>query len=407
MTCRHPHTPVPVAMAAVILASLLAAPTCRAAAPTKYVTDMAAFFQEVEKTYPFFDLKGIRKDWEAAKRHLAAKTGSCPSDSAFLGLVVEAMKVLRDAHMTLEEPKAEIPRPPTQYYPGISFLPGIKNTVLVMYPPKGAEAQLKTGTVVVAIDGKPARAVLDERAKRAWASGGFFSSPQRAALFEYRIPFRGNQGEKHVIGYLDGRRPKRLTLTSTYEASGWPHTYNMPKDLKQVGRSFSYARLASGAGYMYIRRVDESTTPGIKEALEKIPTAKGWVVDLCGNGGGGYDENLIAAVKAMPRPVAVVIDAGCISAGETLARDFVNYAGAKLFGSNTAGSSTSKKHWAFPSGIASVRISERTRGGIDGKPIEFHGIEPHMMVEAVPQEVAAGFNSAILRAEQYLRTQKR
>jgi len=394
-------------MAAVILASLLAAPTCRAAAPTKYVTDMAAFFQEVEKTYPFFDLKGIRKDWEAAKRHLAAKTGSCPSDSAFLGLVVEAMKVLRDAHMTLEEPKAEIPRPPTQYYPGISFLPGIKNTVLVMYPPKGAEAQLKTGTVVVAIDGKPARAVLDERAKRAWASGGFFSSPQRAALFEYRIPFRGNQGEKHVIGYLDGRRPKRLTLTSTYEASGWPHTYNMPKDLKQVGRSFSYARLASGAGYMYIRRVDESTTPGIKEALEKIPTAKGWVVDLCGNGGGGYDENLIAAVKAMPRPVAVVIDAGCISAGETLARDFVNYAGAKLFGSTTAGSSTSKKHWTFPSGIASVRISERTRGGIDGKPIEFNGIEPHVQVEAVPQEVAAGFNSAILRAEQYLQTQKR
>ena len=388
-------------------ASPLAAPTCRAATPAKYVTDMAAFFTEVDKTYPFFDLKGIRKDWEAAKKRVAAKVRTCRSDSEFLGLVVEAMKALRDGHMTIEEPKAEIPRSPTRYYPGISFLPGIKNTVLVMYPPKGSEAQLKTGTVVVAINGKPARAVLDERAKRAWIAGGFFSSPQRAALFEYRTPLRGNQGEKHVIGYLDGRRPKRLTLTSTYEASGWPHTYNMPKDLKQVGRSFWYARLASGAGYMYIRRVDDSTTPGIKEALEKTLTARGWVVDLCGNAGGGYDENLIAAVKAMPRPVAVIIDAGCISAGETLARDFVNYAGARLFGSKTAGSSTSKKHWPFPSGIAAVRISVRTRGGIGGKPIEFHGIEPHMKVEAVPQEVAGGFNSAILRAQQYLLTQKR
>ena len=407
MTRRHTHTLALVLVAVTALLSLPAAPPCRAATPAKYMTDMAAFVKEVEKTYPFFDLKGIRKDWEAAKKRVAAKSRTCRSDSEFLGLVMEAMKALRDGHMTLENPKAEIPRAQTEYYPGISFLPGVKNTVLVMYPPKNYEAQLKTGTPVVAIDGKPARAVLEERAKRAWIAGGFFSSPQRARLFEYRIPLRGKQGEKHVIGYLDGRRPKRLTLASTYEASGWPHTYNMPKDLKQVGRSFWYARLASGAGYMYIRRVDASTTPGIKEALEKIPTAKGWVVDLCGNGGGGYDETLINAVKAMPRPVAVVIDAGCISAGETLARDFVNYAGAKLFGSKTAGSSTSKKHWTFPSGVASVRISVRTRGGIGGKPIEFHGIEPHVQVEAVPQEVAAGFNSAILRAEQYLRTQKR
>ena len=407
MARRHTHTLALVLLAVTALVSLPAAPACRAATPATYMTDMAAFFTEVEKTYPFFDLKGIRTDWEGAKKRVAAKSRTCRSDSQFLGLVVEAMKALRDAHMTLEDPKAEIPRPPTAYYPGISFLPGIKNTVLVMYPPKGSEAQLKTGTVVVAIDGKPARAVLDERARRAWMGGGFFSSPQRARLFEYRIPLRGKQGEKHVIGYLDGRRPKQITLTSTHEASGWPHTYNMPKNMKQVGRSFWYARLASGAGYMYIRRVDASTTPGIKEALAKIPTARGWVVDLCGNGGGGYDEALINAVKAMPRPVAVVIDAGCISAGETLARDFVNYAGAKLFGSKTAGSSTSKKHWTFPSGIASVRISVRTRGGVGGKPIEFHGIEPHVKVEAVPQEVAGGLNSAILRAQQYLLTQKR
>ena len=407
MTRRHTHTLALVLLAVTALVSPPAAPACWAATPAKYMTDMAAFVKEVETTYPFFDLKGIRKDWDAAKKRVAAKARTCRSDSEFLGLVIEAMKALRDAHTTLENPKAEIPRAQTEYYPGISFLPGVKNTVLVMYPPKGHEAQLKTGTLVVAIDGKPARAVLDERAKRAWIAGGFFSSPQRAGLFEYRMPLRGKQGEKHIIGYLDGRRPKRITLTSTYEARGWPHTYNMPKDMKQVGRSFWYARLASGAGYMYIRRVDTSTTPGMKEALEKTPAARGWVVDLCGNAGGGYDENLIAAIKAMPRPVAVVIDAGCISAGETLARDFVNYAGARLFGSKTAGSSTSKKHWPFPSGIASVRISARTRGGIDGKPIEFHGIAPHIQVEAVPQEVLSGLNSAILRAEQYLRTQKR
>jgi len=393
-----------------VIASVLLLPadrTCLAAPQATYATDLAAFFKEIDANYPFFDLKGIRGDWQAAKKRCALQLRSCRTDSQFLGLVVEAMRFLRDGHMGLEEPKAEIPPPPKEYYPGISFLPGIKNSVLVMVPPKGLESQLKPGTPVVTIDGKPARKVLDARAGQAWAKGGYFSSPQRARLFEYRMPLRGRQGERHVLGVLDGRKVRQVTLTSNLEARGWPHTYNMPKNLQGVGRSFWYTRLASGCGYMYIRRVDDSTVPGMKEALEKIPAARGWVVDLCGNAGGGYDENLINAVKTMPRPVAVVIDAGCISAGETLARDFRRYAEARLFGSKTAGSSSSKEHWAFPSGIAKVRYSVRSRWRSDRKPIEFNGIDPDVLVEANPAEVTRGLNSAIVRAQAYLMSQSK
>ena len=386
------------------LAMLVVVPLCGAAAPTTYMTDLGAFCKEVDEGYPFFELKGIQKDWAAAKARLATQVRRCRSDSDFLGLVVEAIGVLRDAHMTIQDPKAQMPPPPAEYYPGLSFLPAIKNTVVVMYPPRGHEATLKTGTLVVAIDGKPARAVLDERAKRAWAKGGSFSSPQRARLFEYRIPLRGRQGEKHTLAYFDGRKPKTMTLVSTVESKGWPHVYNPPKDLTAADRSFSYGRLPSGSGYMYIRRIDGSTATGMKEALEKVPGARGWVVDLCGNGGGGYDASLIETIKGMPRPVAVVIDAGCISAGETLARDFAHYAGARLFGEKTAGSSSSKRQWTFPSGIASIRISVRSRWRADRKPIEFNGIDPDVPVEAVPPEVAGGVNSAIRRAEVYLRT---
>ncbi|HUU10767.1 MAG TPA: hypothetical protein VM431_09535 [Phycisphaerae bacterium] len=220
------------------------------------MTDLGAFFKEVDEGYPFFELKGIQKDWAAAKARLATQVRRCRSDSDFLGLVVEAIGVLRDAHMTIQDPKAQMPQPPAEYYPGLSFLPALRNTVVVMYPPRGREAELKTGTLVVAIDGKPARAVLDERAKRAWAKGGSFSSPQRA----------------------------------------------------------------------------------------------------------------------------------------------------RLFGEKTAGSSSSKRQWTFPSGIASIRISVRSRWRADRKPIEFNGIDPDVPVEAVPPEVAGGLNSAIRRAEAYLRT---
>ena len=407
MAHRH-AAPLRLLVSAIATAALL--PTggpCLAASQAAYATDLAAFFKEVEATYPFFESKGIRGDWESAKKRLVLGLRSSRTDSQFLGLVVEAMRVLRDGHMTLEDPKAEIPPPPKEYYPGVSFLPGIKNSVLIMYPPKGLESQLKPGTPVVTIDGKPARKVLDARTQQAWAKGGFFSSPQRARLFEYRMALRGAQGERHVLGVLDGRKVRQVTLTSNLEARGWPHTYNMPENLQQVGRSFWYTRLPSGCGYMYIRRVDDSTVPGMKEAFEKGSAARGWVVDLCGNAGGGYDETLINTVKAMPRPVAVVIDAGCISAGETLARDFRRYAGARLFGSKTAGSSTSKKNWAFPSGIASVRISVRSRWRGDRKPIEFNGIDPDVLVEADPAEVTRGLNSAIQRAQEYLMAQRK
>ena len=58
--------------------------------------------------------------------------------------------------------------------------------------------------------------------------------------------------------------------------------------------------------------------------------------------------------------------------------------------------------WSFPSGIATIKFSTRSRGGVGGKPIEGSGIQPDEVVEVVPEEIQAGQNSAILRAEAWL-----
>jgi C-terminal processing protease CtpA/Prc len=271
-----------------------------------------------------------------------------------------------------------------------------------MYAPRGVADKLRTGTVVTKIDGTDARQYLEQRSEAAWKEGGFFSSPQRARLFEYRLALRGEQGQTYTIHYLDGEEEKSLTVACETVVRGWPHTYNMPRNLKRVGRSFYYAKLGDDIGYMYLRRVDASAPEGIGEALGVHANLKGWVVDLRGNSGGGYDRKLIEQIKGFGRPVAVVIDAGCISAGETLARDFRVYAEARLFGSQSAGSSSSKRTWSFPSGIASLQFPVRSRWRHDRKPIEFNGIDPDVAVEVVPEEVRAGENSAILWAREYL-----
>ncbi|MCC6680950.1 MAG: hypothetical protein IT445_08610 [Phycisphaeraceae bacterium] len=378
--------------------SAAAAESSRAA----YETDLAAFFQLIDNEYPFFELKHVGDDWQHAKSQLMQRARQCETDEQFLAIVLDAIRVLRDGHMGITQSKATLPPPPKSYYPGVSFLPATENRVIVMYAPRSLSAVLKTGTIVTRIDGEHARGYLDQRSEAAWQAGGFFSSPQRAKLFEYRLALCGQQGGKHTISYQGADGERTLDLECNLEASGWPHTYNTPSDLKQVGRSFFFTKLADDVGYMYLRRVDESVTQGIEQALREQPNAKGWIVDLRGNGGGGYDDKLIEQIKKMSRPVAVLIDAGCVSAGETLARDFQSQANARLFGSTTAGSSSSKRSWTFPSGIATLTLSVRSRWRNDRQPIEFNGIDPDVVVEASPEQVQAGADSVILRAQEYL-----
>lgn len=367
-------------------------------------TDLAAFFKEVDAAYPFFDLKGIRGDWGETKRRLGEKVKTCASDTEFLGIVIEAIRCLRDAHMGLSNTKAPMPELPMQYYPGLSFMPATQDRVVVMWAADAHAAKLKPGTVVTRIDGQKARAFLEARAKAAWSSDSpyFVSSPQRARLFAYRIPLAGRRGETHTLRYLAQEKEQELRVTCDVEARGWPHQYNMPTNLTRASRALAYAKLPSGAGYMYLRSVRTETEDGIRQALARHPEAKGWILDLRGNGGGGYDDKLVERLQTLPQPVAVLLDAGCISAGETLARDLAHNAGARLLGARTAGSSSSKRQWTFPSGIASVTFSTRSRWRNDRQPIEFNGIAPDVELEAVPEEVAQGLNSEIRRAEEYL-----
>jgi hypothetical protein len=293
------------------------------------------------------------------------------------------------------------------YYPGISFMPASGGRVVVISTETNT-ANLRPGTIVARIDGRPARSVLEEKAAEAWSLRNpypiSFSSPQRARLFAYRLPLASPERNRtHTLTYRNDDSEQEVRVGCDLEVRGWPHAYNLPENLVREGRSFSYTRLPSGAGYIHLRSVGSDTAGSLRQVMAALNTAKGWIIDLRGNGGGGYDTDLLAELKSIPPPVVTLIDAGTISAGETLARDLAQIARAHLMGSTTAGASSAKREWRFPSGIASVTLSTRSRWRGDGQPIEFNGIFPDEMIEAVPEEVARGQNSEILRAEEHLK----
>ncbi|MDR2981815.1 MAG: hypothetical protein LBV12_06170 [Puniceicoccales bacterium] len=369
----------------------------------EYDKDWRVFVQTIDKEYPFFELKSIRTDWNKTKRELAKRVDACKSDSEFMGIVSDALDCLRDAHMGIQETKVSLPNPPDKFCLPVAFMPAQDNGVMVMAAsPQGATAVLHPGMLIRSINGKPARTVLEAQSDALWKAGGPFSSPQRARILAYRMPLMSDKIDPYKIVYVSDGKEVQLVLKNDSPSRGWVKTYNMPKNLERGEGSSFYSLLPSGVGYIYLRRIQgEQTTAGIQAALKKFPDAYGWIVDLRGNGGGGYGQDLQTVFKGNRKPVAVIIDAGCISAGETYARDLRNMANARLFGSTTAGSSSSKRDWRFPSGIATVRFSTRSRQE-NGKPIEFNGISPDEVIEPVSKEVLAGQNSEILRAEQYL-----
>lgn len=387
----------------IIACLLMEGYSSRADGESSYKDDMQAFLEEIDTKYPFFELKGIENDWKKARRDFKKRAKACKSDEEFIGIILDTIRCLRDGHMRVQQTKVPFPKQPERYYPGISFLPATEDRTVVMNATKALSGKLKTGTVITKIDGKDAKKYLEERAKESWEKGGFFSSPQRARLLEYRQALRGNKNDKHELTYLDGGKTQTLTVSCDTLARGWPHYYNCPKGLKRVGRSFYHTRLEGDVGYIYLRRIDSSVLSGMEEAIHTHPDMKGWIIDLRGNGGGGYDGHLlIDRINALPKPIAVLIDAGCFSAGETLARDIRARAEGHIFGSPSAGSSSAKYTWDFPSKIASLTLSRRSRWRGDRKPIEFNGIEPDTLVEAVPEELQEGENSATLRALEYI-----
>lgn len=377
-----------------------------------YVKDVEALIAEIDRKYPFFKIKGIEKGWARAKRDIPRRAARVKTDAEFIELIADVLRQLRDGHASFIEVKPKVDAPGV-FYCGVALAPLVSQerkpkkgtqpkpvAAVVLWAEGSLSKVMPPGTIVTKIDGESAARVLERSAQESWAMGGFFSSPQRARFFAYRTPLSGPRGDKHVFHYRAGKKEKKVTLVNQYETRRWAHNYLQP-DLTSTGKSIGYARLESGVAYVYLRRIDASVESGLRKAIDACADAKGWIVDLRGNTGGGYDSGFVAQLKRLKKPVAVIIDAGCISAGETVARDLVRHSGARLFGQTSAGSSSKKTQFALPSGLATVRFSVESRNGVRG-PIEFHGIEPDEVVWCDPAELQAGRNSEIERAQEYV-----
>lgn len=162
-----------------------------------------------------------------------------------------------------------------------------------------------------------------------------------------------------------------------------------------------------------MRRIQGDLLEQLDRAAGELKDARGLVIDVRGNSGGGFEaprahRNFASGDTEEPDrprfrgPIALLVDSRCISAGEGWASWFVATKRARLFGEATAGASSRKRTYTLKNGLYTVTFPVKAHTGFLDRPIERRGLEPDVVVRPNARDLAAGRDTVLEAARRYL-----
>jgi carboxyl-terminal processing protease len=395
--------------------------------PGVYEEAFADLYEVLGREYPCFAIKGI--DWKAVGKELLPRAKQVQTLSEFGLLCLELVARLEDSHAQLGRGTASPPVIPLpRFDPGFACLLDDRNKPVVYHVDRGGPAEqagVRVGVTVLSIQGQPAEEALAAQMKQLSRYVGYSSDRYlryHAAQFLPRQMQRGSpvalevqdtEGQTHKFNLpatLDVRYLPRLPVP----IPGIRDSGNVSWTVLPTGRD---SRSPAKIGYIYVRRIQSDLLAQLDRAVGELQDARGLVIDVRGNSGGGFDaprahRNFALDDKAEPDrprfrgPIALLIDSRCISAGEGWASWFVSTKRARLFGEATAGASSRKRTYTLKNGLFTVTFPVKAYTGFLDRPIERRGLEPHVPVRQNARDLAAGRDTVLEAARQYLLEQK-
>ena len=377
-----------------------------------------AFFElvrELGRHYPCFELKGI--DWKKVGEEFLPCAKGVKTDEAFGLLCIELVVRLQDSHAMVRNGSADLPKIEfPQWDPGLACLIDDRAKPVVYYVDKGGPAEkagVRVGMTVLSINGQPAREALMDCMKPLSQYQGFSSRRYlryQAARFLVRQMER-NAMVKLKLQWTDGNIHE-FDLSASL---GIRYLPRLPVPIAGISDSahVSWTMLTDDIGYIYVRRIRGNLIESLDKAVAELEDARGLIIDVRGNSGGGFDRRRAhrnfnpddGEEPLRPRfkgPITLLIDARCISAGEGWASWFIAHRRAKVFGEATAGASSRKKTYTLKNGLYKVTYPVKAYRGFLQRPIEWRGLEPDVAVRQNVQDLAAGRDTVLEVAKQYL-----
>lgn len=381
-----------------------------------YAEAFRDLYDTLGRRYPCFALKGI--DWAAVGDELLPKVEEVKTDEQFGLLCLQLVARLEDSHASLMPAKAQLPQLPFgKWDPGFACLLDDRDRPVVYYVDAGSPAEqagVAVGMAVTRVDGVPVGEVMESWSKETTRYAGFSSRRyldyQAARMFCRQVA----QGQ---IVEVELERPGGEVMTCSLACNlGIRYLPRLPVPIPGISDSanVSWTMLDDQIGYLYVRRIGNDLVERLDLAVGQLQQAKGLIVDVRGNSGGGFDASRAhrnftpddGQEPDRPRfhgPIALVFDARCISAGEGWASWFIAQKHARTFGEATAGASSRKEIYPLKNGLFRVQFSVKAYTGFLDRPIELRGLEPEIPVRQNANDLVARRDTVLEAAKKYLK----
>jgi C-terminal processing protease CtpA/Prc len=385
-------------------------------AAVTYEEALRDLYEVLGQRYPGFELKDI--DWDAVGRALLPGAAEVQDDRTFGLRCMELVAQLQDSHATLLDGAVPVPRPPMpRWNPGLACLEDDRGQAVVYHVVPGGPADsagVRPGEVVISVDNEPVDALIEREMERMQRYHGYSS---RRYLRYHAVRWFTRRSERGADMQIVLRGPdgaeRGVLLPAALNARYLPR---LPVPIPGIDDSgnVSWTRLEGDIGYIHVRRIRDDLIDALDRAVGELQDSAGLIVDVRGNSGGGFDgsrSHLNFATDqdgrepARPRyrgPIAVLIDARCISAGEGWASWFVAEGRARFFGEATAGASARKTVYTLRNGLYRVRFPVKLYRGYLDRPIERRGLEPDVPLRQDAADLAAGRDTVLEAARRDL-----
>ncbi len=372
-------------------------------------------YNELGRDYPAFGIKGI--GWNKVGEELLPRAKEVKTDGEFGLLCLELVARLEDSHAHLMNGTAQVPSVPfPRYDPGFACLIDDRGKPVVYYVDRGGPAEkagVKVGMTVASINGEDAKEHMQKRMREVKKYSGYSSDRY---LQYHAAQWLGRQMDQGAAVDLemedtDGKK-RSFEVPATLGVRYLPR---LPVPIPGISdsASVSWKMLEDDVGYIYVRRIKSDLIGKLDQAVETLKSARGLIVDVRGNSGGGFDasralrdfsldDNLEPQRPRFKGPIALLIDARCISAGEGWASWFIANKRAKVFGETTAGASSRKTVYTLTNGLFKVQYPVKAYTGFLDRPIERRGLEPNVPLKQNAKDLAARRDAVLETAKRHL-----
>jgi len=330
---------------------------------------------------------------------------------------MELVARLEDNHAAVLKGTLVPPRPDfPQWDPGFACLTDDRGKPVVYHVDKESPAEaagVRIGMTVIALNGEPVEKCIERRMAELAKYIGWSSDRYLRYQTVRWFPRQMERGKRLVVTLqeTDGKRHV-LEMPATLGVRYLPR---LPVPLAGVSDTadVSWTMLDDAIGYIYVRRIRGDLIEQLDRAVGQLKGARGLIVDVRGNSGGGFDSQRAfrnfalddTAEPNRPRfsgPMALLIDARCISAGEGWTSWFIATRRATVFGETTAGASARKTMYRLKNGLFTVRFPVKAYRGSLSRPIERRGLEPDVALRQTAADLVARRDTVREAAREFL-----